>query len=144
MCAYTVRILSFFIHMKTLYHILRFLFGVLLLMPMAGAFGLLPPPTEDMYTSSEAWIYMEALMNTGFIMPAIGVIALACAILLFINRTALAAVLLAPFTVNVMLFHIFLDEAPISANAIPAYLLLALNAYFLWYNWSKYKPMWSK
>ncbi len=127
--------------MKILTLILRFVFALLLLMPVAGALGLLPPPTADMYTP-EGWAFMSVLMATGYMMPLLAITCLACSILLIAGRTALAAVLLAPFTVNVIAFHWFLDAAPVSPSSIPAYILLAFNLFFLWRNWPKYKSLW--
>ena len=127
--------------MKTLNHVLRFILGLLLLMPTAGALGLFPEPSADMYSSIESWEFISALNSTGYMMPLITITTLLCALLLFANRTALAAVILAPFTVNVILFHLFLDASPISAAATPAYILLVLNIYFLWVNRNKYKVL---
>jgi hypothetical protein len=127
--------------MKIVNTILRVLLGLFLLMPVTGGLGMMPEPTEEMY-SPEGWMFMSALMNSGYMMPLIALTCLACAILLFANRTALAAILLAPFTINVIAFHVFLDAAPISAAAIPAYILLMLNAYFLWVNTEKYRQLW--
>lgn len=126
--------------MKVVNTILQLLFGLFLLMPVAGAFGFLPPPTEEMFTP-EGWAFMSALMNTGYMLPLMAGICLVCALLLFAGRTALAAVLLAPFTVNVIAFHWFLDATPVSASSSLAYVLLALNLYFLWVNRSKYTSL---
>ena len=128
--------------MKTTNLVLRILLGLFLLMPVAGALKLFPEPTAEMY-SPEGWAFMSALMNTGYMMPLIALLSLVCGVLFLMNRTALAAALLAPFTVNVIGFHLFLDAATISAPAIPAYILLVLNAYFLWINKEKYNPLWS-
>ncbi len=127
--------------MKILSLVLRILLGLLLLMPVAGAVGLFPPPTEEMYTPA-GWAFISALMNTGYMMPLITLDCLACAVLVFIGRTALAAVLLAPFTVNVIAFHWFLDTVPVSASSSLAYVLLVLNLFFLWENRSKYRSLW--
>lgn len=127
--------------MKITNHILRILLGLLLLMPVAGTLGLMPEPTADMYTTTQAWDFISALANSGYMMPLIGVTAFICSILFFANKTALGAVILAPFTVNVIAFHLFLDASPISAGAIPAYILVALNLYFLWSNKAKYTAM---
>lgn len=129
--------------MKPLYHTLRIIFGLLLFVTILGGFGLLPQPTADMYTP-DGWAYMSALMNTGYMMPFIATLNLVVAILLFMNRTAMAAIMMLPFTVNVILFHLFLDAAPVSASAIPAYLLVAFNLYFIWVNWNKYKMLFAK
>ncbi|MEK7137715.1 MAG: hypothetical protein AAB853_05535 [Patescibacteria group bacterium] len=53
--------------MKILSLVLRILIGLFLLMPVAGAFGLFPEPTAEMY-SPEGWAYMSALMATGYMM----------------------------------------------------------------------------
>jgi hypothetical protein len=55
---------------------------------------------------------------------------------------ALVAALLAPITVNVMCFHWFLDAAPVSASSSLGYILLVLNAFFLWDNCDKLKKLW--
>ena len=129
--------------MKTLSHVLRFILGLFLLLPVAGTLGFAPEPDASMYTE-QAWNFMSALMETGYMMPMIGLLAFVCAVLFFLNRTALAAALLAPFTVNVITFHWFLDAAPISASSVPAYILLLLKAYFLWENRQKYATLWKK
>ena len=105
------------------------------------ALGVFPPPTEDMYTP-QGWAYMSALMNTGYMMPVIGLICAVNLILVLMGQTALAALLLAPFTVNVMLFHWFLDASPIGPASIPAYVLLVCNAFYLWKHWALYRKIW--
>ena len=126
--------------MKILTIILRVLLGLVLLLPILGAVGVFPAPTADLYTP-QGWAFINALMDTGYIMPLIGLLCFVCLILVIIGRTALAAVLLAPFTVNVVLFHFFLDGTPIGA-LVPAAVLLLLNAFFLWSERSKYRMLW--
>lgn len=128
--------------MKILHTTLRILLAVLLLIPVAGVIGLFPEPTAEMY-SPEGWIFMSALMTSGYMMPLIGITCAICAVLLVMNRTALAAVLLAPFTVNVIVYHWFFDPTPISAASIPAYVLLVLNLFFLVRNKKAYAPLWN-
>ena len=127
--------------MKILNVIMRILLILILVMPVLGTIGVFPPPTEDMFTP-QGWAFISALMNTGYMMPLMGLLNVVCLILVIMNRTALAAVLLAPFTVNVILFHVFLDASPVSAAAIPAYVLLITNVFFLWWNWGKYEKLW--
>jgi putative oxidoreductase len=129
--------------MKIFTAILRTLFGLFLLIPVAGVFNLLPQPTAEMYTP-QGWAFISALMQTGYMMPLVALTSFICGALFLLNHTALAAVLLAPFTVNVIAFHWFLDAAPVSASSIPAYILLALNIFFLWINWGKYRVLWKK
>ncbi len=127
--------------MKILSIVLRILMVLVLLMPVLGTVGVFPPATADMFTPA-GWAYMSALMETGYMMPVLGLLSFVCAILFLIGRTALGAIVVAPFTFNVMLFHWFLDDAPVSSAAIPAYVLLVLNLYFLWENRKKYKALW--
>jgi hypothetical protein len=128
--------------MKILTLVLRILLILLLVMPVLGGLGVFPPPTADMYPTPEGWAYMSAMMETGFMMPVLATLCGVCALLMIMNKTALAAALLAPFTVNVMLFHWFLDPTPIGPSSVMAYILLVLNAYFLWINREKFRPLW--
>jgi putative oxidoreductase len=123
--------------MKALHVFAKVLLGLLCILPILGTLGVFPAPTADMYTP-EAWAFMSAMMNTGYIMPLLGVSFAICFVLLVLNKTALMAVMLAPLTVNIMLFHWALDAAPVSGNSVMAYVLLVLNVYFLRINWSKY------
>lgn len=127
--------------MKILTVVLRYLLTLLLLMPVLGALGVFPAPTADLYTP-QGWAFMSAMMATGYMMLLLAVLCAVCIVLLVLNRTAVAALLLAPMTVNVMMFHWFLDAAPVSASSSMGYLLLILNAYFLWRNLPKYKKLW--
>ncbi len=127
--------------MKILTLIARILLGLLLVMPVLGSLGFLPAPTEELYTP-EGWAFISALMATGYMMPLMGFFFAVCLVLVIMNRMALAAVLLAPITVNVMFFHWFLDATPIGPSSVMGYLLLILNAYFLWINREKYRKLW--
>lgn len=127
--------------MKILTVVMRIFLTLILVMPLLGATGVFPAPTAEMYSAPEGWAFMSALMAVPYFMPMIGLLCLVCLILSFTGRMALAMILLAPFTVNVMLFHFFLDATPISAAAIPAYILLVTNAFFLWKHRDEYKPL---
>lgn len=127
--------------MKIVMTVLRILLGLFLMMPLLAMFGLIPEPTAEMY-SPAGWAFISALMETGYMMPLVMVTNVICGVLLLLNRTALAAVILAPLTVNIVLFHVFLDPTPVSAASSPAYILLAMNLYFLWVNRQKYSPIW--
>lgn len=129
--------------MKKLNLLFRILLGLLLLMPVMGALGIFPEPTAEMYSTQAAWEFSSALTNSGYMMPMIGLLALVCSVLFFANKTAIAAALLAPFTTNVIAFHVFLDATLLSSATIPAYILVLLNGYFLWQNLPKYKALWS-
>ena len=51
---------------------------------------------------------------------------------LWTRRTALAALLILPITVNVVGFHAFLDGGLLTAGAMLGNIMLLINAYFLW------------
>ncbi len=127
--------------MKIVNIILKVLLVLLLLTPILGASGVFPPPTADLYTP-DGWAFIQALMNAGYLMPLMAVLCAVCIVLIIMNKTALAAVLLAPMTVNVICFHTFVDTGLISPSAILGILLFLLNAYFLWANRAKYKTLW--
>lgn len=82
--------------------------------------------------------FMQALGATGYMMPMIAITEILVGALLVIHLwSALALVLLAPLSVNVVLFHIFL--AP---DAIAMALAVALlNLYLLFVYRAKYMPM---
>lgn len=129
--------------MKILNGILKVLLLLILIMPVLGTLGIFPEPDASMYTT-EAWAFMSALMEVGYVMPVLTAVFLICAILVALRYTALAMVLLAPLTVNIVLFHWFLDATPISASSIPAHVLLLLNLYFAWQHRSTYKHLLKK
>lgn len=126
--------------MKALTIVMRVLFCLLLLLPVLGTLGVFPAPTADLYTP-QGWAFMKALMDTGYMMPLIGILCAVSFVLVAMGRTALAAVLMAPFTLNVILFHAFLDGTPLTA-LIPATILFVCNAFFLWTNRAKYADLW--
>lgn len=127
--------------MKILNIVMRVLLGLLLVTPILGATGVFPAPTADLYTPT-GWAFMSALMASGYLMPLLGILCAVCVVLIAMNKTALAAILLAPMTVNVICFHAFVDTGLVSPSAIMGVLLLILNAYFLWVNRMKYKALW--
>lgn len=129
--------------MKKLNLALRILLALLLAMPVIGALGFFPEPAAEMYTP-EGWNFMSALMEAGYIMPIMAIVFAISIVLLFTGRQALAAVLIAPITVNIITFHWFLDATPVSANSAMAYIFLALNLYLLWYNRKHYQALLAK
>jgi len=105
----------------------RILFGLAL-----TAFGLMdlfhpmtPPP--DMAEGAKA--FSMALAQSGYMMPMIGIVLAACGILLLVNRfVPLALLLLAPFWVNSLLFHIFLERS----GLVPALVFCAIELGLAW------------
>ncbi len=127
--------------MKVLNIVLRVLLGLLILTPVLGATGVFPAPTADLY-SPTGWAFMEALLNTGYLLYLIALLCAVCIVLTIMDKMALVAALLAPLTVNIICFHLFLEGGLFTPSAVLADLLLIINAYFLWMNREEYKKLW--
>lgn len=105
---------------------------VLLGLPMF-VFGLnsflnfIPPPSTPMPEGAAA--FAGALAATGYMMQLIGATQLVVGVLLLLNRfVPLALVLFAPFMVNSIAFHGFLERSGLPMAAI----FLALELYLAW------------
>ena len=99
-----------------------------------GFFGFLPmPPLEG-----AAGAFMGALAATGYMFPLIkGTEVLAGLLLLSGRATGLAGMLLAPITVNIVLFHAVLAPAGIALPLV----IVALMAYLGYQHWSTFRPL---
>jgi putative oxidoreductase len=126
--------------MKITRIVLRILLCLLLVTPILGATGVFPAPTADLYTPN-GWAFMSALMDSGYMMPLLAILCAIVIALTAMNKTALAAILLAPMTVNVIAFHAFVDTGLLSLSASLGIPLFLLNAFFLWDNRAKYKTL---
>jgi uncharacterized membrane protein YphA (DoxX/SURF4 family) len=90
-------------------------------------------PQPETPLPEKAIAFSMALMNTGYMLQLIGITQLVSGIFLLTNRfVPLALVLLAPFLVNALAFHIFLEHSGLVMAAIftglELYLLLAYRA----------------
>ena len=90
--------------------VVRVLLGLLFaVFGLNGFLNLIPPPE----TSQAGAAFLGALANTGYMLPLIKGTELGVGVLLVSGRCVpLALVLLAPVTVNILLFHVVLDPAP--------------------------------
>lgn len=81
---------------------------------------------------------MGALIASGYVMPMVAMVEIIVGALLLTNKfVPLALILLAPLSVNVVLFHLFLDPASIG----PAALVTIMNIYLAYVNKDKYRPL---
>jgi hypothetical protein len=114
---------------------------VLLGLPLfaSGLFGLLnltPQPTTPL--AEGAMAFAEALVMSGYMLQLIFVTQLTVGVLLLTNRfVPLALALFAPFIVNAMLFHIFLEHTGLPIAAI----FLLLELYLAWQYRQSYVEM---
>ena len=82
--------------------------------------------------------FAVALMKTGYMMPLIGATQLIVGALLLTNRfVPLALALIAPFLVNSLAFHIFLEPS----GLVMAGIFSAMELYLAWSYRSAYLPM---
>jgi hypothetical protein len=126
---------------KTIDIALKAVLSVILALPILGATGVFPPPTPDLYNTAEAFQFILMLQETRYItliMVVVHVIALVC---LWTRRTALAALLILPITVNVVAFHLVLDGGLLTGGAVLGNVMLLINAYFLWQQRHRYAPL---
>ena len=113
----------------------RFLLGfILTLFGLNKFLGFLPMPPLP----PEAGEFMMALAKSGYILPIVGVVQIFVGVLLLSGRfVPLALLLLAPISVNIISFHLFLDIAGIGGAAM----VTILNIYLLWQNKDKYQSV---
>lgn len=128
--------------MKNILHILaKIVLSLIMLLPIVGSTGLLGEATRDLYNTDIAFAFIEMLvtvMYINYLMAAVLVVAL---IALWTKREALAALLIAPITVNVVAFHLFLDGGLLTGGAALGDVMLLINAYLLWKNRAAYRAL---
>lgn len=103
----------------------RISFGLLVFLWGLNVFlQLIPMPK----LAPDALAFWRALQTAGYVLPIAGAISVVCGISCIGNKhTPLALLVLAPVTLNLALFHLFLD---LQTGSI-AYAMLALNAWLL-------------
>lgn len=101
-----------------------------------GFMNFIPPPTTPFPEGATAFV--GALMNSGYMLPLIAGTQLLTGVLLLANRfVPLALALLAPFIVNAVAFHVFLER-----SGLPTVLIvLALELYLAWAYRNAFRPM---
>ena len=117
--------------------IARYLLGLPLLVFGLNAFmNFIPQPETPIPERAAA--FAGALVASGYMMPLIGLTLLGVGLLLVVNRfVPLALVLLAPFLVNSLAFHVFLEPA----GLVPAGVFAALELYLAWAYRAAYRPL---
>jgi hypothetical protein len=103
---------------------------IFLALNIAGILQLIPPPPD--YPPA-AMAFSGAMMSTGYLFWAVVIVEVLGGLALVLNLwTPLALVLLAPVTVNILLFHIFLTPRILFTTALPGVLVFVLNFVLLW------------
>lgn len=96
-------------------------------------FNFIPQPEVEL--PETAATFVGALVTSGYMMPMIGLTQLVVGVLLLVNRCVpLALLLFAPFIVNSVAFHVFLEPSGLPMACI----FLAVHLYLAWV----YRPAW--
>jgi len=115
--------------------IVRILLGLLLVLFGANKFfGFIPLPELPEKAAS----FMTSLGATGYVLKTVGVLEIAIGVLLLLKKwVAFALTLLAPISINILLFHLFLDASGIGG----ALLVAVLNGMLIYKHWPQYKSL---
>jgi putative oxidoreductase len=119
---------------------LRLLLGLIFIATsLASMFQLMPAPTSY---PTEALAFAGALVTSGYLIYVVWGVQLVAGVALMLNLwTPLALVLLAPVTVNILLFHLFLTPRAIFTAGAPGVVVFVLNVALLWIYRSFYQGM---
>lgn len=97
-------------------------------------FGFMPMPELPENASS----FMSSLQATGYVLPIVGALEVLIGLLLLANKAVpFALLLLAPISVNIILFHLFLDLPGIAG----ALVIAILNIVLIYKHWKVYRPL---
>ncbi len=122
---------------STFTKILRIILGLgLLFFGLSKLIHLNIMPTH-IYTD-EAAIFRDSLSNTGYILKVLGIFEIFIGLLLLLNKwIPFALFLLVPISMNILLFHVFLDIP----GLIVALVVVILNAILIYKHWKVYRPL---
>jgi hypothetical protein len=118
--------------------IARYLLGIpLVIFGFNGFFNFIAPP-PDLVMPEKALTFINALMISGYMTPLISLTLIIPGVMLMLNRfVPLALVLLAPFWVNSLCYHFFLERSGLP----PAVVFTALTLSLAWVHREAYRPL---
>lgn len=121
--------------MKIAVIIVRVLMGLMFAFAsIVVLFKLVPQPEQ----TGNVKIFMDGMTASVYMMTTIKVIELICAVaFLFGKFVPLATVVIFPITVNILLFHVFVEPE----GLLVAILLMIGNLFLAWHYRNKYKPL---
>lgn len=101
-----------------------------------GFFNFIPPPSTPL--PENAMAFVGALAGSGYMFQLIGATQLVVGALLLFNRyVPLALVLFAPFIVNSIAFHIFLERSGLPMAGV----FLLLELFLAWHYRAAFRPL---
>lgn len=82
--------------------------------------------------------FIESLESSGYLLYAVAVIEVIIGLLLLLKKwVPFALILLVPISINILLFHLFLDVSGIAA----AIVIVTINAILIYKYWKAYRPL---
>ena len=117
--------------------IARVLMGLpLFVFGLNGFLNFIPQPTTPL--PEKAMAFAGALVASGYMMPLIAITQLVVGVMLATNRfVPLALALFAPFMVNSVAFHLFLEPS----GRVMSGVFMALELYLAWCYRHAFRPM---
>lgn len=121
--------------MRRLTSAARYLLGIFLLIMGLNKFFQFLPSTE---MPEPAAAFLMALIDSGYILPMVAIVEIVSGLLFLSSKTTpFANLILAPLSVNIILFHLFLDPAGI----FPALMVAILNVFLISRYFEVYRPI---
>jgi hypothetical protein len=121
--------------MNTIAIIARYLLGLAMLVFGANKFFNFMPSPE---LPADALAFMGALVNSGYILPTLGIVYLLAGLLLVVNKAVpFALIILVPVSFNIVAFHLKFDPQGILFAAVVA----VLNLFLIFYHWDRFKSL---
>lgn len=115
--------------------LVRIALGFLLLVFGSNKFLHFIPLPEPTGSAAD---FMNSLGATGYIFPVVGFLEVVIGMMLLMKKwTAFALILLAPISINILLFHLFLDIPGLSVALVVA----LLNGIMIYKHWKQYTPL---
>ncbi len=82
--------------------------------------------------------FLESLKNTGYVFYVVAILEIVVGILLLLKKwVPFALIILAPISINILLFHIFLNIS----GALVAIVIVLCNIILIYKYWKAYKPL---
>lgn len=82
--------------------------------------------------------FMDSLDSTGYVLYVVAFIEIFVGLLLLANKwVPFALIILAPISINILLFHLFLDISDI----VVAILIVTFNVILIYKYWRAYRPL---
>jgi len=112
----------------------RILLGIMLVFFGLNKFFEFVAPT----LAHEAKVFIQSIGDTGYLMHIVGIFEIFIGAMLLFNKwVAFALLMLVPISLNILLFHLFLDLSSI----IGALVISTLNLILIYKYWNNYKSL---